>query len=168
MHRKHIVLVLMAWLLVAGTVTADVNVEFDPEFDFSAYASYAWREGTPARREAAEQRIRASVDRELAAAGLRLAEDDADLWVVTHVLVDEHSLRDLRDESYWEFYKGIKSVDPYDLGRGTVVIDLVDPKLEQIVWRGVVSKAVDKNMKPDSKKIDKAIHKVFERLPYDR
>ena len=155
----------MAWLLVAGTVTADVKVEVDPGFDFTAYSSYAWREGTPARRESAEKRIHDSVDRELAAAGLRLAEEDADLWVVTHVLVDQHSLRDLRDESYWEFYKGIKSVDPYDLGRGTVVIDLVDPKLEQIVWRGAVSKAVDKNMKPDSKKIDEAIHSVLKRLP---
>ena len=165
MHRTHSVLALMAWLLVAGTVTADVKVEFDPGFDFTAYSSYAWREGTPARRESAEKRIHDSVDRELAAAGLRLAEEDADLWVVTHVLVDQHSLRDLRDESYWEFYKGIKSVDPYDLGRGTVVIDLVDPKLEQIVWRGAVSKAVDKNMKPDSKKIDGAIHSVLKRLP---
>ena len=165
MHRTHPVLALMAWLLVAGTVTADVKVEFDPGFDFTAYSSYAWREGTRARREGAEKRIHDSVDRELAAAGLRLAEEDADLWVVTHVLVDQHSLRDLRDESYWEFYKGIKSVDPYDLGRGAVVIDLVDPKLEQIVWRGVVSKAVDKNMKPDSKKIDEAIHSVLKRLP---
>ena len=165
MHRKHPVLALMAWLFVAGTVTADVNVEFDPGFDFSAYSSYAWREGTPARREASEQRIRVSVDRELAAAGLQLAEKDVDLWVVTHVLVDEHTLRDLRDESYWEFYKGIKSVDAYDIGKGTVVIDLVDPKLEQIVWRGMVSKAIDKNMKPDSKKIDDAIHSVLKRLP---
>ena len=165
MHRKRVLLVVMMGLLVLGTVTADVNAEFDPEFDFSAYSSYAWREGTPARREAAERRIRDSVNRELAEAGLRLAEEDADLWVVTHVLVDRHTLRDLRDESYWEFYKGIKSVDPYDLGRGTVVIDLVDPRLEQIVWRGAVSRAVDKNMKPDSKKIDKAIHSVLKRLP---
>lgn len=165
MSRKHSVLVLMAWLLVAGTVAADVKVEFDPGFDFSAYSSYAWREGTPARREVAEQRIRDSVDRELAAAGLRLVEEDAGLWVVTHVLVDEHSLRDLRDKSYWEFYKGIKSVDPYDLGKGTVVIDLVDSKLEKIVWRGAVSKTIDKDMKPDSKKIDNAIHSVLKRLP---
>ena len=165
MHRKHFVLALIAGLFVAGTVTADVKIEFDPGFDFSAYSTYAWREGTPARREAAEQRIRDSVDRELTAAGLWLAEEDADLWVVTHVLVDEHSLRDLRDESYWEFYKGIKSVDPYDLGKGTVVIDLVDPKLEKIVWRGAVSKAIDKDMKPDSKKIDDAIHSVLKRLP---
>ena len=164
MH-KNFLLALTAGLLVAGMVTADVNVEFDPDFDLGAYSSYAWREGTPARREAAEKRIRASVDRELAAAGLRLAEADADLWVVTHVLVDRHTLNDLRDENYWKLVKGTKSVDAYDLGRGTVVVDLVDPKLEQIVWRGAVSKAVDKDMKSDSKKIDEAIHSVLKRLP---
>ena len=165
MQRKHTALALMTWLFISGTVMGDVKVEFDPGFDFSTYATYAWREGTPARREAAERRIRDSVDRELTAAGLLLAEGDADLWVVTHVLVDEHSLRDLRDETYWEFIKGVKSVDPYALGRGTVVVDLIDPRLEQIVWRGAVSKAIDKDMKPDSKKIGEAIHSVLKRLP---
>jgi len=165
MHRKRTLFVLTVVLLVVGTVAADVQVEFDPGFDLSAYTTYAWREGTPARRKAAEDRIRESVDRELAAAGLSLTSESADLWVVTHVLVDEHSLRDLRDEAYWSFIKGVKSVDPYALGRGTVVIDLVDPKLEKIVWRGAVSQAIDKDMKPDSKKIDEAIHQVLKRLP---
>jgi hypothetical protein len=165
MHRKHLSIALMAGLLVVAMVAADVNVEFDPGFDFGAYTSYAWREGTPARRETAEKTIRAGVDRELAAAGLKLAEEDADLWVVTHVLVDEHTLSDLRDKDYWEFYAGIQSVDAYALGKGTLVIDLVDPELEQIVWRGAVSKAIDKNMKPNSKKIDEMIRSVLERLP---
>lgn len=165
MSRKRSFPALTAALLVGGMIAADVKVEFDPGFDFSSYSTYAWREGTPARREAAERRIHESVNRELAEAGLRRSDTAADLWVVTHVLVDEHSLRDLRDESYWEFYKGIKSVDPYALGRGTIVIDLVDPKLEKIVWRGAVSKAVPKNMKPNSKKIEEAVQQLLERLP---
>ncbi len=164
MHSKRALLALMVGLLVVGTVTAEVNVEADPGFDFGAYSSYAWREGTPARRETAEQRIHASVDRELAAAGLQLAEEDADLWVVTHVLADRHTLDDLRDEDYWEFYKNIQSVDAYALGKGTVVVDLFDPKLERIVWRGAVSKAIPKNMKPNSKKIDAAMRSVLKRL----
>jgi len=151
-------------LLVAGTVTAKVSVETDPAFEFSAYATYAWREGTPAKRGSSEERIHDSVDRELAAAGLRLA-DDADLWVVTHVLVDEHALEDLRDRDYWEFHSGVRAVDAYDLGRGTLVIDLIDVKLERIVWRGAITEKIDKNMKAGSKKIDKFVRRVLERLP---
>ncbi len=165
MQCKTPILAVMTGLLLVGTVAADVKVEFDPGFDFTSYSTYSWQEGTPARREAAERRIHESVNAELAEAGLRRADTNADLWVVTHVLVDKHSLRDLRDESYWEFYKGIKSVDPYALGRGTIVIDLIDPKLDKIVWRGMVSKAVPKNMKPDSKKIDEAVQQLLSRLP---
>jgi hypothetical protein len=165
MHRKHALLALMVGLLVVGTVEADVNVEADPNFDLGAYSSYAWRDGTPAKRDAAEQRIRDSVDREMVAAGLQRTDEAADLWVVTHVLVDRHSIIDLRDQGYWQFYAGIRSVDAYDLAAGTLVVDLVDAKLEQIVWRGVVSKKIDKRMKANSNKIDKWIHSVFERLP---
>lgn len=163
LHKRS--LLVLVGLLVAGAATAGVQVEFDPEFDFSSYSSYAWREGTPAQRKTAEERIHTSVDRELGEAGLRLEEEKPDLWVVTHVLVDEHALRDLDDEDYWEFHRGIVSVDSYDVGRGTVVIDLIDAGLEKIVWRGVVSGAVGKNMKPGSKKIDGAIHSVLKRLP---
>ena len=47
----------------------------------------------------------------------------------------------------------------------SMVVDLVDPKLDRIVWRGVVTKAVPKTMKPNSKKIDAAIRSVLRRLP---
>ena len=165
MHCMRAVLALAVGLLVGGTVTADVNVEFNAAFDFNVYSTYAWRDGTPARRDVAEQRIRRGVDRELVAAGLRRVVEDADLWVVTHALVDRHSLDDLHDRAYWEFFTGVKSVDAFDLGAGTLVVDLVDARLQRVVWRGAASEAIRGRMEPNLKKIDKAIHGMFRRLP---
>ena len=130
MHPKRTVLALLAGLLVADTVTAEVDAEFSAAFDFSAYSTYAWHEGTPAQRDAAERRIRSGVDWELAAVGLRRVDEGADVWVVTHVLVDRHTLDDLSDRNYWKFYTGVRSVDAFDVGAGTLVIDLVDADLD--------------------------------------
>ena len=165
MHRKRAVLALLAGLLVAGTVRAEVDAKFSGAFDFSAYSTYAWHEGTPARRDVAERRIRSGVDRELAAAGLRRVDEGADVWVVTHVLVDRHTLDDLSDRDYWEFYTGVRSVDAFDVAAGTLVIDLVDAELERVVWRAAASDAVRGGMEANMKKIDKLIRKMFKRLP---
>ncbi len=137
MRRIRRVFALALGILVAGAVVADIQVEADASVDFAGYGSYAWANGTPARRDVAEQRIRRAVDLELAEAGFRLVEaEDAELWVVTHALIDRHSLEDLRKRDYWDFFTGARSTDPFELGAGTLVVDLIDKEQERVVWRG--------------------------------
>ena len=165
MLRMPTLVALLLVLLVAGTTAAEVDVEFNAALDFDAYATYSWHDGTPARRADGEKRIRAAVERELLAAGLRQVDEGADLWVATHLLVDRHTLDDLKDRIYFEFYTGVRDVDAFDLEAGTLVVDLIDSSLERVVWRGAASETIRGGVDENLKKIDKVVHKMFKRLP---
>ena len=147
------------------TVAGQVPVEYDSATDFKQYRTYQWKTGTPARRPAAEDAIFNSVKRELTNRGLARVDDGPGLYVVTHVLVDSHSLKQLDDAHYWEFVTGITSVDAYDLGSGTLVVDLIDVQRDKVVWRGVATGTVSGPLDKVIRRADKLIARMFRQLP---
>jgi hypothetical protein len=161
-------LLLMALATLGGPSTtraADPSVQFDDSIDFKTISAYAWHEGTPARHPENQKWIEAMVDRELQAKGMRKVDDGPQVWVVTHALVDEQSLDQLADANYWEFVTGITSVDPYAIGAGTLVVDLVDAETEKVIWRAAVSAKIEGPSKRIQGKVDKAVKKLFKLLP---
>jgi hypothetical protein len=157
--------VLATFALLPSASSAGVSVDYRQATDFSRYATYALADGTPARREMAQDRIVEAVRRELASDGLRLVQSNADLYVATHVLVDKHTLQELSKPDQWEFWTGITDVDAYDLGAGTLVIDFVDGESGQLVWRGLVTTDVRGIPSEKMKKIDKLVGKLLRQFP---
>ena len=160
----------LSLLLLSGIAEASgsVSVRSREGVDFAAFRSFAWREGTPARRHEAQQRIVGAVQRELQSGGLLAVEADPDLYVMTHALVDRQTIDQLADPTYWEFITGVKSVDAYDLQGGTLVIDLVDASSGQVVWRAVSSETVSGPLDKNLKKLDRLIRKMLKSFPPNR
>ncbi len=160
----------LSLLLLCGIVEASgsVSVRSQDGVDFAAFQTFAWMEGTPARRPDAQRRIIGAVERELQSAGLFAVEDTPDLYVMTHALVDRQTIEQLADPTYWEFITGVRSVDAYDLQSGTLVIDLVDASSGQVIWRAVSSGSVSGPLNKNLKKLDKLIRKMLKRFPPDR
>lgn len=152
----------------APAVAADkIEVKSDPRGSFSSYRHYLWHEGTPARQESAEAQIVEIVDRELSAKRLVKVdvEADADLRVLTHVLVDDQSLERLSDAEYWKFIKDVTAFSPYEFGAGTLVIDLVDVRADLVVWRGVSRLEVTGDGEKVMRKVSKSVARMFEQYP---
>jgi hypothetical protein len=160
----HIILAAL-FLSLAAPGYAGVSVEHDREADFSRYTTYAWGEGTPARRPDVQELIVAAVERELAARGLRRVDEGASLNVLTHALVDKHTLEKLADPTYFKFWSGVNIVDPSMLKEGSLVVDLQDAGSETIVWRGLATATVDVSFKKIGRKIDKVVAKMFREFP---
>jgi hypothetical protein len=156
---------VVALALVVPAAAAKVNVDYRPGTDFSSYRTYAWTDGTPARRDMVQVRIIEAVRRELAEAGLRPVDSHADVYVATHVLVDAHTLQDLEDPDDWEFWTGVGNIDAVDVGAGTLVIDLVDRASGRLVWRGLAATGVSGIPSKKLKKIDKLVGKLFRLYP---
>ena len=158
---------LLLFVLATSATLAGkrVSVEFDEAGDFSTYATFSFEVGTPARRGEIQQRIEAAVTRELAERGLRVAVEAPDLLVLTHVLVDRQSLDQLSDETYWEFVTGVTGVDAYDVGAGTLVVDLVDPATNKVVWRGIAVETVRESAAKIERKIDKIVGRLMRNYP---
>jgi hypothetical protein len=152
-------------LALAAPGYAGVSVEHDRKADFSRYTTYAWSEGTPARRPDVQDLIVAAVDRELAARGLKKVDEGATVNVLTHALVDKHTLEKLADPTYFKFWSGVNIVGPATLKEGSLVVDLQDVTSERIIWRGLATATVDKSFKKIGRKIDKVVAKMFREFP---
>lgn len=152
-------------LLLFVPVFAKVTVQHDRETDFSVYTNYCWGKGTPARRPGVQDLIVAAVDRELAARGLSRVDGGAELVVLTHALVDEHTLAELADPTYFKFWSGVNVVDPTTLKTGSLVVDLQDAGSERIIWRGLATATIDNSFKKIGRKIDKEVARMFRQFP---
>ncbi len=150
---------ILAWGLAAP------QVSFEDATDFSGYRSYAWKDGTPARNPHMQDLIVAAVDRELGAKRLARVAADPDLFVVTYVLPGKVTADELARNHSLEFWSGVTSVSPTDMGAGTLVVDLLDAESGEVVWRGVVAEAIKGSFKNMSRKVDSAITKMFKRYP---
>ena len=53
----------------------------------------------------------------------------------------------------------------YTYSEGTVTLDLVDLKNDELIWQAVSKGALDKKREKNNKKIAKAIKKLFKKFP---
>src|SRR4029453_10575248 len=62
---------------------------------------------------------------------------------------------------------GTTSTQVRDILVGTLVVDLIDAKANQVAWRGMGVKEVDTQAKPDKrdKSITNAVNKIFKNYP---
>ena len=164
MSRRILCLAIIL-LITVPAIFAGVDVRLGAGRDFSQLGSYELVEGTPARREAARDLLTRSLETALAELGLRRADKNPDVYVVSHVLVDVQDIEELSDPAYWEFITGVRSVDPLEIGAATLVVDIVDAETQALVWRGVATDTIKGNPQKMGKKIDKAVRRLFEPAP---
>ena len=156
---------LAVTLAVAPAALAGIAVQFDEGTDFSGINTYVLQEGTAAQRPGARTSIARALEGALSDRGLRKVDRDPDAYVVSHVLVDIQSLEKLDDPDYWEFITGVRTVDSYDVGAATLVVDLVDPQTRTVIWRGIVTDVVEGSIDKMKKKVDRGVRKLFKQFP---
>ena len=147
-------------VLVATTTSwaTDVTVNSDPNADFTAFKTVAWKEGMPAQRPEIQSVIVDAVEEQLAANGLTLVDGNADLHVMTHAFAtDEGAITVNRYSARWLEVGAVKV--------GTLMIDLVDAGGDKLVWRGTAKKTFKLDAKPSEKKIRSVVKKLFGNYP---
>ena len=149
-----IALMLTLFLLLAGCAAGPrVKTHAAPSADFSDYATFAFIDETGTDKGGLSPRItehfKAASRREMKALGYRYDPENPDLLVNFFINAEEHediyvradfqSMGGYYDYRYgmystWPVYTLEEDVDEYETG--TVTIDLVDARLEQLVWEG--------------------------------
>lgn len=158
---------------LASTASAqDVTYDYDKSADFARFKTYAWVDGHNLPDQLNHQRIVEAVDRQLAGKGLRRVEADAkpDVLVAYHALFDRN-VEIHGFSSGWAGYRfgahrsGSARVE--EILVGTLAVDVVDARSRTIVWRGMATKDVDVNAKPEKreKNLNKAAEKLFRNYP---
>jgi hypothetical protein len=166
MKTVSIVLVL-GLLLVAGNAFGQkVTTDSVPGTDWTKYHTYAWGEGTPAQDPLVAQKIVAGIDAQLAAKGLKKVESDPDLVVIYHTATDQQKSVSWQNYGGWGRFGGMggsAQVDTVIVGQ--LKVDIADYKAKQFLWRGTATGTVSDNPEKNTKTINKALTKMFQKFP---
>jgi hypothetical protein len=180
---KKKLLVLSLFVLAAGAGTAaaqDTRYNFDKSADFTAFKTYKWVaiKGASQMSDLVDKQIKAAMDAELAKKGLTKTDSDsADLYVGYQAGVGQ-------EKEYTSFDTGWGYGPGYGRGWygggggmttgttstiyvGQLALDMYSVKPHTLVWRGVASKTIDPEAKPEKqeKNLKKAVEKMLKNYP---
>jgi len=170
-------------LMVGGCSSVTYIVDWDTQHDFSDYKTFAWFELAPSphRGQPPNQanaivagRIRRSVTSEIEGRGLVKAEvGDADAMVTYALVLQSHSVMYHTGWAYpmggWRWGWGGGGWGGWGGGwsssriytEGTLVVDVLDGKRRQLVWRGVAERAF-KKPNPTDEQVAKIVARVMQ------
>ncbi len=156
-------------VLLAGLGSAqDVQYNFDQQTDFSRFHTYKWIDlpGGQKVGDLLAKDIRRAFDAALAKKGLAETEaETADLNVGYQVAVNQEKQLVGHGWGYgpgWRRGPGMTTATTETILVGSVALDMYDVSRRQLVWRGIVTKAVDPNARPETRR--KNLTKAFEKL----
>jgi hypothetical protein len=186
MRRFTVIFMLCTAVALPSCSRMDVKRDFDPAVDFASMKTYGWltekdilESSDPKILE--EQRfvrdcVHRAVDLEMAEKGMRLAPGSPDFLVTyTTASRDKMQLQGSKEKG-WTFtdrllYPGWIEGNTeiyYDIG--TLILDMVNPRNKQLIWRGSVEADLLKDISRDQleKRIDQAVKKLLKPFPPDR
>ena len=126
--------------------------------------TYAWGEGTPAQDPIVAQKIVAGIDAQLAAKGLKKVESDPDLLVLYHAATDQQKSFNWSSMGGWGRFGGMGSAQVDTVITGQLKLDIADYKAKKFLWRGTVTDTISSDPQKNSKKLDKALTKMFQKF----
>jgi hypothetical protein len=157
-------------ILSCSTMT--VRADHDSQFDFGAYSTFALfeRQGKERQRpqmsEIVDRRIAAAMNAELVGKGFSSTSPrDADFLITFYTAVRR---RVVVNNAGWYGHRwhywggGTRWVRSYE--EGTLVIDIIDRRRRELVWRGVGEGAFTKS-NPSNDKVAKRIARVLQTFP---
>ena len=172
-------LALLAAALPAIASAQKTTYDFDRSAPFAQFRTYTTKVGTPTKNELVDKSILAAIEGQLAARGFTRNDAAPDVVVLFHMAFDEQ--KDISTFSSGPMYGGYgygygwgggwgathTDVRVREIVVGTLAIDMVDAKTKQMAWRGLGTKEIDTNAKPDKREanINKAVEKIFRNYP---
>ena len=162
----------------------DVSFNFDMTADFTKYKTYHWEKHPNSKDldDLTMMQLGAALDAELAKKGLTKKNDgNSDLAIVYQVAVKQekelttfssgYSTGPGWGAGYGGFYGGggtsTSTTSVNTITTGTLALDMYDASTKKLVWRGIATKTMDVNAKPEKrqKNMAKGAEKLFKKYP---
>jgi len=159
-------------LTISGCAVRRVDSYLARGVNLASYRTYAWRPVQPGatgdvrldNNEMFQERVQAAVERQLASRGFEKTVAAPQLLVHYHANVEQRI--DLTELEPWESCAECK---PFIYDASTLMIDLVDARTNDLLWRGWSQSNIDgivDNQRWLEEQIDETVAKIFERLPF--
>ena len=174
-------IILAAGLAAAPSFAAKPQIQWNQQYDFSSISTFMWQDSPQSVSLAQAEpflhsHIVNAIEYQLTSAGLTEVQADPDI-LVTYYGSTETEVQ-LRSNSFgygwggyggggWGYYGygggGLTSTttDVVEYQVGTLVIDIIDPARNELIWRGTSS---DIRINDNPEKLQKSITKAIEKM----
>ena len=173
------VAVIVATSLFAGCSGMSISSDFDPTAvdKMKTYKAYSWLPAPQTRKRSTDQfvakRITMATEHALQKKGMERALTGApDFLVGWHGAIDSKLQYSTVNTYYgygWGYWGGMGTTQTYatEYNQGSLIIDIVDAKTNELVWRGVAQAEVYPQSDPDyrNQQIDSAVSKILSQFP---
>lgn len=170
----------VAVLAIGACAPMQVRTDYDPQMSFSQYRTYSWIaqdqavEGDPAvNSPLVARRIRHAVDSALASMGYQQVTSGTPDFRVAYLVASGEKVQDGIYYGHGGYrgghgrhgggYPGYS----YEYLEGTLVLDIVDARTNDLVWRGWAKDALHDNPKPENvqKYVNEAVANILKSFP---
>jgi len=170
-----VLLLFFGGITVSYSKPYDVQHDYDQQVNFAELKTYGW---LPVPEQAGidsvvVQRVKNSVNAQLKAKGLAMTSHNPDFLIATHI-----GKKDKVQTTDWGYtykttdgYKGGQEatgiVSKYEYEEGSLILDFVDAKSNNMIWRGSAKAEVQnvKTAKKSEKVINKAVKAILKKFP---
>jgi hypothetical protein len=159
-------LLTLAALSLAALVTAcatplEAVTDHDSQYDFSGVKTVAiqpFQRTDPGSVRVSDMqvaRINEAISDELRRKGLQVVEDNsqADIYLTWHLVTQEKTdVRSYNSASYyscWRCGPAVSDVSVRQYTEGTMIVDMVDPRRNQSVWRSTIQSRLKSQPDPE-------------------
>jgi hypothetical protein len=170
--RKLVLTLTVSALLVVGTAAAakmKAYVGYDKNLDFSTIKTFDYRDTLDTsvidKAPPVHEMIKLLIISKLQDSGMKWVEENPDVLVTYHTDEDQAMKMNVTLYSYsysagwwWSPLWG-SGMDVSSWSRGTLVVDIWNPKTDELVWRGAVVGVVPED--PSPAKAQKTIEKAL-------
>jgi hypothetical protein len=164
--------ILVLILTSAPAYAQKITYDWDKDVDFTPYRTYQWIDPQPGKSpvETTHKRIVSNVNGQLQAKNFqKTAAEKADLLISYQVVSENNGqVTSFNPDGQWQPGPGMTSETakpvPGSIRKGSLVIDVYDPKLKRLIWRGIVSGDFESRQAVNYQ-IDKGLSKLFIQFP---
>jgi hypothetical protein len=176
-------LIVLSLLVPTSAIAQDVHYNFAWDAQFKKFRTYKWVKIKDAQKadEMKDKEIKEAVEANLAKKGLPETDADrADLYIGYQAGLSAEKQfasynTDWGDGPGWyqagwyvgKLGEGTSKGETSTIYAGQLAVDMYDSKNHYLVWRGVVSKALDSTATPEKqeKSLKKSVEELLERYP---
>ena len=170
MKNSSKLLILLVSLTYLSCSSVRVSSDYNSEIDFSSYKTYAFsKKGIDKAQinELDKKRILKALEIELSSLGLRKNSIDPDVVVSIFTVANEeiniNNSYNYLGYSYGPWYDF--NYSNYSTTQGTLFIDIIDYKKNELVWQGIGKGYISENSSKKEEQIKSFVNKILLQYP---
>ena len=175
---KPTMIIAAAVLLTSVAAAQEVSYNFDQQADFARFKTYRWVEmpGGVKLDSLMAKQLQSAFISELTKKGLTQTDSEtADLYVGYQAAIGQEKQLTSYNTGWgygpgWRYGgggMGITTATTSTILVGSIAFDMYEASKKELVWRGIATKTLDTNAKPEKRanNINKAVTKLLKNYP---